>query len=505
MPTTPSNRLVNGRLATGRLAGLSLPMAIFTLAWPVLIDSFLNTLVGLTDTYLAARISLPATDAIGAAAYIGWFVGISIMALDVGSTALVSRSIGKGRLATARAAAAQTMVLALVVGVLMGLVLALVVEPLIKLMGLGPEAARDFRTFLRVMAIDVPATAVLFGGIAILRGAGDSRTPMLAMIVVNIFNLALAVALSGIDLTIPSWSEAATSGTPNHRVLWENTLGLNLGVLGIALATMAAHTLGAILIVAALIRGRAGVYLSRRRLRPDRITLWRLARVGIPNYLETLGMFVGNYAIMLMVGWMGAGLLGAHMIAIRLEALSFQQGFAMGVAAAALAGQYLGAGSPRHASHAIAICTAISCAFMGLMGLLFCFAPGSLVAFMSEQEEHLTLVPRLLFITGLVQIPFAISIVLRSGLRGAGDVKSVMWLTWISTYAIRLPLAYAISGVDIPLPHWLTGRVGAVLENPFPFDAGLPGLWIGLCLEILVRCSLFAWRYWHGGWKRSRV
>jgi putative MATE family efflux protein len=483
---------------SGRLAGLSLPLAIFTLAWPVLIDSFLGTLVGLTDTYLAARISAPATDAIGAAAYISWFVGISIMALDVGSTALVSRSVGKGRLAAARAAVGQTMLLAMIVGVLMGAVIALVVEPLRSLMGLTGDAAREFRTFMRVMAFDVPATALLYGGIAVLRGAGDSRTPMRAMVAVNVFNLALAIALSGIDLSIPT-------GQGAHRVLWKNTLGLNLGVLGIALATLIAHGLGAILIVAALFRGRSGVSLRLRRLRPDRVTLARLARVGIPNYLETLGMFVGNYLVMLMVAWMGAGLLGSHIIAIRLEALSFQQGFAMGVAAAALAGQYLGAGSAKHAARAITICAVIAAVFMGAMGLVFCLAPAMLVGFMSEQPEHLELVPRLLFITGLVQIPFAVGIVLRSGMRGAGDVKAVMWLTWISTYAVRLPLAYAFSGVDIPLPAWLVGREGSVLENPFPIDAGLPGLWAALCLEIVIRGALFTWRYRHGGWKHARV
>jgi Na+-driven multidrug efflux pump len=505
-----------GHLKTGRLAGLSLGAAIFTLSWPVLIDSMLATLVGLTDVYLAARLSAAATDAIGAAAYIGWFVGISIMALDVGATALVSRSIGKGRLATARAAVGQTMVLAIIVGVIMGAALMLLREPLILLMGLSGEAAVDFRIFLRVMSIDVPATAILFGAIAVLRGAGDSRTPMLAMVVVNIVNLAVAVALSGIDLSIPSGT--APDGTPLHRVLWENTLGFDLGVLGIALATLTAHTVGAALLLYALLRGRGGVDLRLKRLRPHRTTLARLARVGIPNYLETLGMFIGNYAIMLMVAWMGAGaggLLGSHMIAIRLEAISFQPGFAMGVAAAALAGQYLGAGSPRHAARAMLVCAGVASIFMGLMGLVFCLFGRTLVGFMSEQPEHLAKVPTLLFITGLVQIPFAVGIVFRSGMRGAGDVRAIMWLTWISTYAVRLPLAYALSGVAIPLPgaisRWWLGHEGGVIPNPIadliplPFGGGLAGLWVALCAEIVIRGALFTWRFVHGGWTRSKV
>jgi Na+-driven multidrug efflux pump len=92
--------------------------------------------------------------------------------------------------------------------------------------------------------------------------------------------------------------------------------------------------------------------------------------------------------------------------------------------------------------------------------------------------------------------------VLRQAMRGAGDVKVVMLITWITTYAFRLPLAYALSGVEIPLPG------GTVLPNPFSEWAGgasLAGLWIGLCVEIVLRAMVFAWRFWEGGWTRVKV
>jgi hypothetical protein len=84
----------DGRLKSGRLAGLSLTSAIITVAWPVLVDSLLSSLVGLTDTAVAAAISAAVTDAIGNASYTLWFVGLFFMALDVGATALISRAIG---------------------------------------------------------------------------------------------------------------------------------------------------------------------------------------------------------------------------------------------------------------------------------------------------------------------------------------------------------------------------------------------------------------------------
>lgn len=488
-----------GKLRSGRLAGLSMTAAIWVLSWPVLIDSLLNSLVGLTDTVLAAAISAAATDAIGGASYIIWFVHLVIMALDVGATALVSRSIGAGRLAVANAAVGQTLVMGLAAGVGMALLTAAMTGPLAATMGLGPEAARDFRVYLYIVAAGVPVASVLLASIACLRGAGDSFRPMIAMIIVNLVNVGASWALAGADLT----TTKVVDGELVTRTLLHNPFGFNLGVAGIALGTVLAHSIGAAIMLGWLIRGAGGLRLIRRRLRPHWITIHRLLRVGLPNFAETLGMWFGNFLIVLMVGWMGSeGYLGAHILAIRIEAFSFLPGFAMGIAAATLTGQYLGAGSPAMARRAVLACTGIAAAMMGVMGLLFILAPTRLVGLFSGQAVHLEFTPDLLMIVGFVQIPFAVAIVIRSALRGAGDVKVVMWLTWGTTYAARLPLAYALSGVDIPVPAWLGG---GVIANPFPFDGGLAGLWLGLCIELVLRGAVFAGRFVQGGWVKLRV
>lgn len=502
----------DGRLRSGSLAGLSLTAAVWALAWPVLVDSLLNSLVGLTDTVLAAGISEAATDAVGNAAYMMWFMGLVIIALDVGATALVSRSIGGGRFAVANAAVGQTMLMALAAGLFLGLLTWFATPFVGTLMGMEPPAQEAFRSYMSIMAFDVPCMCVLYAGIACLRGAGDTFGPMRVMIIVNIVNMIVSWGLAGIDLK-HTYIEA---GQPVTRILFENPSPFKLGIEGIALGTFTAHGVGAAIILISLIRGRAGLRLLRHRfLKPHWHTLRRIIRVGLPNFLETLGMWFGNFLVILIVGWLGAGLVGAHFVAIRIEAFSFQPGFALAIASATLAGQYLGAGSPRLARRAVLICTAGASLIMGLMGVLFMTMPRTLVGLLSSQPTHLEVTPDLLFITGMVQIPFAISIVFRQAMRGAGDVKVVMWITWITVYALRLPFAYAISGADVPVPEWLASSLGRLAEpngsggfiipNPFPWDLGLRGLWIGLCLEILVRCALFAARFIQGGWTRARV
>jgi len=477
--------------------------AIWILSWPILIESFLNSLVGLTDTVLAAGLSESATDAIGGASYVMWFIGLVIMSIGVGATALISRSVGGGRIAVANAAVGQTMLLGITIGALVGLLIALAAHPVAGLLNMNDEATRAFTIYLRTIAAGIPFTAILFGSIACARGAGDSIRPLAAMGVVNVVNIVLSFALSGVDLT----TARVEDGITRTSTILANPFSFDLGISGIAVGTLAAHAVGAAIMLWLLVRGSCGIRLRRHRLRPHWHTARRLIRVGLPNFFETFGLWIGNFIVLLMVGWLGAsGLLGAHIVAIRIEAFSFMPGFAMGMAAATLAGQYLGAGSPALARRAVLWCTGIAVVVMGTLGAAFVLFPDEIVGLFTSQPTHLRIAPHLVRICGYVQIPFAVAIVTRSALRGAGDVRVVMTLTWITTYLIRLPLAYVLSGVDITSSS-SNARDGlrVLLENPSPFHGGLEWLWLGLCLELVVRGGVFAARFAQGGWTRIRV
>lgn len=483
--------------------------AIWVLAWPIITESYLNSLVGLTDTMLASQISEAATDAIGVASYFVWFIGLIAMALATGATALVSRSVGKHRIATANAAVGQTFVLAIASGALIGGLLALIAPSIASIVNLEGEAKEAFEGYLRIVAIGVPMSSVLFSGIACLRGAGDSLRPLWAMAACNLVNILVSFGLAGVPIRTSEIVDGQTVTTVVVPALLEN----GFGIYGIALGTLAAHTVGAIIITTMLLIGRGGVTLKRRRMVPHPTTIRRLVRLGLPNFFESLGMWLGNFVIVMIVGWLtvserlasgastGEGLFGAHIWAIRIEAFSFLPGFATGMAAATLAGQYLGAGSPRLARLAILRCTMVGAGVMSIMGVAFITLPDQIIGLFTAQESHLRLVPPLLVICGYVQLPFGVALVIRSALRGAGDVTVVMWMTWITTYAVRIPLALLFSGADI---YAFDGKT-RLFENPSPFDGGLTGLWIGLCSELAIRGFVFAARFLHGGWATVKV
>lgn len=489
-----------GPIRSGRLAGLSMGAAIWTMAWPGFSEQMLSVTLALVDTWIAAHVSKDATDAVGSAVYALWFVGLITSAIGVGATALIARSLGAGRPAVARAALGQAMLLSVGSGVVLAVALALLAPVLAAASSLSGQAAEDFRVFMLAAAAGVPFTTLLFAGNACCRGAGDTFSPLVVMLVVNVIN-------------------AAGS--------WVLAIHLQMGVLGIGLGMSLGHFVGACMVLRQLMRGVSGVALTRRRLWPHAVTLARLVRLALPNLLEMLGMFIVNYAIVLMVGLMSAaaaaaalapgaeagaasaggagGLLGAHLIAIRLEAFSFVAGFSMGMAASALCGQYLGAGAPELARKAALVCTGIACAVMGLWGVVLMIWGPALTALISPVAEHAYWTPQLLFITGIIQVPFAMAIVLRSAMHGAGDTRATMWMTLFCQWGLRLPIAYALCGVDIPVPAWIAGEPGWVLANPFPFHWGLPGLWIGLCAEIVIRATVYTARFLSGRWARATV
>jgi Na+-driven multidrug efflux pump len=136
------------------------------------------------------------------------------------------------------------------------------------------------------------------------------------------------------------------------------------------------------------------------------------------------------------------------------------------------------------ARRAIWACLWVAMAMMGVLGIVFMAAGEPLARLMSRDPVILAEVPKTLFICGIVQVFFAMGLVIRQGLKGCGDAKGTLVITLVSTVLVRVPLAY-LCGVVL---GW-----------------GLAGIWIGLCVELGVRGLLFLGRFVRGGWEKARV
>ena len=450
----------------GKLAGMSLHKQIWVLAiWPLL-EQVMAFLVGTVDMLLAAHlkpeaIAVAANDALGVAGYVGWLMGLMMGAVGVGASALVARAIGGRHKRLANAALGQAILLAIAVGVGIGVVIYVLAGPIAQLSGMSGQAMDFCRVYLRILTVAAPMSAVLFVGGACLRAAGDTRTPFIVVVIVNLVNIAVSLLF----------------------VYGPDPIGGH-GVAGIAAGTSVAWVIGAALILVVLARGKV-IKLRLARLKPHWHTARRIVNISVPQLLESLGIWGGNFLVIIIIGKLATeGLIGSHMWAVRIESASFLTGFALAGAAAILVGQYLGANDPVMARRSAVYCCALAVAMMSLSGLVFILVPDKLIALVSPVPLHQEVTPQLLWICGWVQPFFAMAIVLSHAIKGAGDTRSTMIIGYISLFVFRLPAAYLL-GIYL--------------------DLGLTGVWYGLCGEMVIRGLMFTARFAQGGWLKTQV
>lgn len=450
---------------SGKLKGLTLTQQVLVLAvWPFM-EQVLNFLVGYVDTALAGHISVEATNAIGVASYITWGMNILQMSVGIGATAVISRAVGGKHRRVANAALGQAMLMSVVVGFISGILIYTTAVPVAEFMELHGEAREMAVTYLRILALSAPASSVLLVGSACLRASGDTRSPFAVLAIINVVNAAFSILFV--------YAPAPIGG---H------------GIAGIAWGTVIAWCVGAVLIVIMQMRDGGTIRLRWFRLKLHWHTMKRIIRVATASLFESLGMWMGNFFVMKMVGIVAINgspaAQGAHIIAVRLEAISYLPCMALGIAAATLTGQYLGLGDPHRARQAAMLCWKLGVVVMGVMGIVFFVMPEPLVRLVTNKPELLDLAPTLLMICGPVQIFFATAIVFSNAMRGAGDTHTTMRLTYISIYLVRVPLVYLMAIV---------------------LDHGIIGVWYGLCAELAIRGLIFGGRFWHGGWTKVTV
>lgn len=453
----------------GKLGGLSLRKQVFTLAmWPLL-EQVLAFFVGLTDLLVSGRIAEGAErvailDAMGLGGYVAWFFNILQGAVATGVMALVSRATGARDHDLANRGLGQGLWLGILAGIGSLAILQAGVPLLIKWVALSPAAAVHAESFLRVLAWSGPLSGAMFAINAALRGSGDTRTPFFAMIVVNLVNMAMSWLLV--------FGPAPIGG---H------------GVSGIATGTVIGWAAGLAVTVVLIARNRPdALRWTAETVRPHVATMRRIIRVGWPQCLEIAGMWmIHSYGIRVISRLPAEGALGAHILAIRVESMSFLPGFAIASAAAALAGQYLGAGSKEQATEAVRVSWRSAVALMSAMGFFFILGRETLIGWMApESGVHLALASPLLIVSALSQPFFATCIILKTSMRGAGATAAVMRWSFGSMIFFRI-------GVLAVMHH--TG----VLT--------LTGVWVVFSLDLLVQAVVFSRLHFQGKWLGATV
>jgi putative MATE family efflux protein len=413
----------------------------------------------LGDLYLTGRLGPAAIAAAGATNQtLRQVVFLLLMGLGTAAQMLVARLVGGGRREAAEHVAGQV----LLVGAGLWLATAAVglglAEPLVRLVARDPEVISLGADFVRV-AFPFVATAVFSQlATAVLLGAGDSYTPMLASFVTTPLALAFEWAFAFGAFGLPA-----------------------LGMTGIALGGGLGGLAGSWLLARALLRGEGRVRLSLASLRPDPAALREVLRFSWQPSLHMLARTGITFFFMALAGRLGGDVQAAYTIGQRIEMLAFMVAFPVANACATLVGQNLGAGSAPRAWRAIWVSAAAEVSLMWPSALLLLVGRHAVVRAFTDDPtvaalaaEYLAYSSALLFFSGLYFVAFR-------SLQAAGDMTSPM--------VISLALA---TGLGIPLALALTQRA----------ELGATGMWIAnLAYGVANTIVMVAWLL-TGRWAR---
>ncbi len=446
------------------------------LAMPVLVEQLLIMLVGLVDTWLTGQFlgENRYLAAIGLMSYILWMLPSMFAALAIGATAMVSRFVGAKQARRGALVTNQALMMGAVVAIAVTIAAFFFGNTFVRIMQLPEEASPLAARYLMFLVPIIPAIMIEEVGIACLRGAGDTMSGFVAMAIMNVSNICVSTLL-------------VVGVSPFPELGWD----------GLAIGTASAHALGAVIILGLLVRGRAGLRLGLSSMLPRRDMILRLLRIGLPGGLDVAAVMACHLWYVAIINAVGPVAAAAHSLGVRIESIAYLPGHAFQVAAATMAGQFLGARDYTRASRSVLMACAVGGGLMVFAGITMFFGGNVLTdLFLGGQgqtAQTAATTASLLKIVSLSMPSLALVMILTGALRGAGDTRWPLVITFVGLLGIRIPLAYlfAYRGVTVPFTDVVV--------------IGVYGAWWAMVIDVFVRGCLVGFRFWQGGWKKTKV
>ena len=448
---------------------------VLTLAGPAILEMIASTLIGFVDTAMIGSMGANATAAIGAIGPFTWLLGGMIQSLGVGGTAIVARRIGEGNRRDAEHATGQVFMMTLILSSFI-MISVLCFAHLVPVIMQAKEVLwKDSTRYLRIYALGWVPGHIGSAMNGVLRGAGDTKTPMRAGIIANALNVILnflliypARQIALLGFSVPMW-------------------GAGMGVSGAAAASAAATAISGCYVMAVMRRGRTlklCFAAPGMRFRFDRQVCGRILSIGIPAAMERAAVNIGQMVFTGMVSSIGVAEIAAHSLAIQVEGLGYMPAYGFAVAATALTGQYLGAGEKKNAEFAGRRCAKLGLTLLTAVGIgTFLFAP-FLISLFTPDPEVRAIGAALIRICSFEQPFNALMSVYAGALRGAGDTRMPLIGSLISMWCVRV------------VPGYTAGIL---------LGGGVYALWWCMVADLGFRSLWLFIRFRHGKWQLKKV
>jgi putative MATE family efflux protein len=442
--------------------------AVWKLAWPTMFANIVGGMQGMVDQVMVGHfVGSAGNAAIGVSWQVFLVIIAFIMSMFAGMSVLVARYAGANKEDMVDWVVYQAFLVASFLSIVVFAPIGWFASPwLLNFVNAAPAIQAQALPFLRIIFMTSAGMMMFFMLSGALRSAGDARTPMVLGVTMTVLNIGLNVILIRGLGPIPAFG----------------TKGSAIG------SAISAGVIGAYALLK-LIRGGWVVSFPRNHgWGPDWEIIKLLFKFGLPTGFQGIAMNIGGVLMLSFIGSVAQGAAAQAAFAISYSQLfSFITWTSVGLmgAAAATAGQNLGAGQPDRADKAVHVAARIAAIGAAAIGLLFLFAPRLLLAIFGMKEpEVVEIGVQLLRVLSLSGIFISVALTYTGGLQGTGDTKSPLYISIVSQIVIPLGICYFI-------------KKTSTLD---PID-----IWFAILVGHFARCVLSVLRFNQGQWRKIDV
>jgi MATE family, multidrug efflux pump len=442
--------------------------AVWMLAWPTMIQNVIGGLQGMVDHAMVGHfVGYAANAAIGVSIQIFIIVIVFVNSVFTGMSVLVARYAGAGDVEKVNRTVYQAFLVAAGMSVFILAPLGYVLAPwLLGIVHAAPAVRAEALPFLRIMLVFSIGMLLFYMVSGALRSAGDAQTPLRLGVALTVLNVVFNVILIRGLGPIPRF-----------------------GTAGAAIGTALAGAISSGAAVYLMCSGRLVVHWHRgMNWRPDWTVIRQLFRFGLPAGAQGVAMNVGGVLMLRFIGSLEHSAEAQAAFAVgytELFSLVTWTSFGLMAAAAAVAGQNLGASRPDRSIRGVHVAAGIGLGVAAVIGLLFITIPGWLLGLFGMGDPVVVGIgTQLLAFLSVSGFCVTVALTYTGGLQGTGDTRSPLYISLVSQVGVPLGLCFILQAMRVLQPA---------------------DIWLAILLGHATRCVLSVWRFRQGKWRGIRV
>ena len=468
----------------------SLIRPLVALAWPIVVIQLLQVTYNIVDTLYLGRLSAEAVGAISLAFPLIFLLIAVAGGFTAAGAILVAQYTGAEGDESAGLVAGQTVTFVSLLSVVIGVGGFFYTRPALELLPSDADTAATVvplaADYMEVLFLGIPLMFGFFVFSALLRGYGDTRTPMYVAALSVFANVLLdpffIFGFEGNPLFDWLGLQALEAS------IYEATAFAGLGIEGAALATILSRGIATVVGLSLLFGTSVGPAVELRHLRPNREFVGDIVRLGTPSMVEQSTSALAQIALTAIVVTFAPPVVAAYGLGNRIVSLVFLPALGLGRAIDTMVGQNLGADKPDRAARSAWLAASTAAGIMLLVAVIAVVLAEPIIdAFIGNVENGPATIANGIEYLRIRSAEFAflgVTQVLLGAFRGAGNTKTAM----------------AISIVTL----WV-GRVGTVAVLVFGLGWGPTGVWVGMAVGNILGAAIAVPWFLRGTWKRKYI